>query len=107
MTPPKKPGGRRVDLDAARAARAESAQEPIIVVFGGREFPLPAEMPGLFAMYAGRGDIEAALGELFEEHDVKAFWALKPSIDDLTFFAEGIADEYGVDLGELQASKRS
>jgi len=96
-----------LDLDAARAARAEAAGETHALVFGAVEFPLPAELPADFAFRLAdgetRGALEALLAERFEE-----FWERRPTIEDLTALAEGVAKLYGFgDPGESSASAPS
>jgi hypothetical protein len=107
-----------VDLDAARAARREAKGEDIIVRFGGNDFTMPPELP--FEVVEVLGDIRDAgedaprmanaifqmfqilLGDQFE-----TFKAARPSMDDLNAMLEGVMAEYGVTLGEQEASADS
>jgi hypothetical protein len=91
---------RKIDLDAARAARAES--EPVTVVFGGEEFTLPPELPLEAATAAGEPTrfIEVMFGDQHE-----AFMQLRPSMNDVMTLANGIAAAYGfASVGESVAS---
>lgn len=92
-----------LDLDAARAARAEK-KERHHVRLGGQEFELPAEMPSEFAFALADGQprqaLQALLGDRYGE-----FAALNPSLDDVFELANGVAGLYGVEsLGEQLAS---
>jgi hypothetical protein len=96
-----------LDLDAARAARAEAAGERHAIKFGGVVFELPVEIPADFAFYLVENDARSALrsllGDRFDE-----FWALKPSIADLNELAGGVAKLYSFgDVGESVASVTS
>lgn len=100
---------RTIDLDAARrareAARAEANDEAVTIVFGGETFTLPAELPLEAASAAGDPlrFVEAILGDSYT-----AFMAHRPSIEDVTVLAEGIAASYGfADVGESSASSAS
>lgn len=98
---------RELNLDAARAARAEVAGEPPVIVFGGERFTLPRELPADFALRAAAGDLQDALSALFDDDDAtrERFWALKPSLNDVLALVEGIGGLYGFDgLGESSAS---
>lgn len=93
-----------VDLDAARAARAEARGESTTVVVGGREYELSPELPVEFAEHMRFDRIKDALGTLLADpDDLEAFWATRPTIDDVI----EIARTYGVDLGEFMASSTS
>lgn len=100
-------GRRIIDLDARRKARAEVQREPVTLVMGGVKFTLPPEMPADFALYAQedgrlRDAISALIGEQAEE-----FFALRPSMDDITDLVNAAAEVYGVAPGEAQASAAS
>lgn len=91
-----------IDLDAARAARREGKGLGPVLVFGGKEYQLPAELPfealepirGLSDSSTAAGGmvdlVKALLGQHYEE--VKA----ELSFDDLEAFVEGAMREYGV-----------
>lgn len=111
--PARSDNGRRIDLDAARRARAEERGDPPVVVVGGKEYPLPAEMPAdvvtAFGMVA-RGDVAAlngALLELFGEENLAAIKATGLSWDDEKFLFESAVEEYGFDLPGSSASGAS
>lgn len=91
-------GGRVIDLDSARAARAEAAGEPVVVKFGGRSFELPAELPAEAGLALDRGDAEGGIRSLFGAEAAEFIgWA---SIKDIDALAEGIQRIYAVDAGE-------
>lgn len=104
----------RIDLDAARRARAEAVGEPLVVVFGGEEFTLPAEKPFDFSMYLARGFVYEAIDALLAPDDVARFWrrdrppAERPTLDDVTALLDGVAEHFGSkDQGESLASASS
>ena len=82
---------RIIDLDAARAARAE-ATTPVVVRFGGTDYTLPNELPLEAAMSAD--DPVAFLTSLLGSH-ADDFMSAGPSIADVTMLAESIASVYG------------
>lgn len=100
-----------INLDAARAARAEALSEPHTVILGGERFELPARMPAIALEISGRalrGDVDAVL-ELFrlllgEQH--RRFLELADDLD-LAELGERMGELYGVTLGESQASGAS
>lgn len=98
---------RILNLDAARAARAEAGGDVPVVQFGDREFVLAAELPADFAFLQADGDLRGAIGTLFSAEDVDAFWASRPSIDDLEALADGIGSLYGLSRPESSASDAS
>lgn len=99
-------GRRVIDLDQARAARAETAKEPVTLRIGGEDFELAPEMPVAFALYASEGQmlkaVEAILGEHFD-----AFLKLRPSVADLEALADQAGQVYGITPGEAPASQGS
>lgn len=101
----------RLDLDAARAARAarvEGEQEEHIIVMGGQEFTVPPEMPAQFALLIMEGRIGAGLEKLFGREQYAIFETVDYSIEDLMELADGVAQLYGFDtVGEALASRRS
>lgn len=92
------------DLDAARAARAEVADDPPAIRLGGREFGLVSELPLEFADLVLAGRLRLAVGILLADvEDLDVFMANKPTIQDLT----EIAGIYGfASLGESLASRK-
>ena len=98
---------RAIDLDAARAARAEAMQDAPTLRFGGIEWKLPNELPWAF-VEASSGDVQgivrALQGLLAEQWN--AFSALNPSIADVMALVEAIPGLYGLEgLGEAAASQ--
>jgi hypothetical protein len=92
---------RVIDLDAARAARAETTA-PVVVRLGGEDFELPNELPLEAAMSADDpvAFLTALLGNRADE-----FMAAGPSIADVATLAESIASVYGFESpGESVAS---
>jgi hypothetical protein len=87
-----------IDLDAARAARAELNGEHSVVRFGGEMFDLPAECPLDFILALNDDEpktaVEALVGEQWER-----FWAHRPSREDIRELARGVADAYGLGGG--------
>lgn len=93
---------RLVDLDAARAARAEATAEAPIVRFGGVDYQLPVELPWAMVEAAASGDasglvdaVKQLLGEQWGD-----FQASGPSIADMRILIEHVANLYGVDPGK-------
>lgn len=104
----------RIDLDAARKARAEKTDGPLVVVFGGEEFTLPAEKPFDFSMYLARGYVYEAIDSLFAEDEAARFWRRdkppkeRPTVEDVTEMLDGVAAYFGADSpGESEASPSS
>lgn len=96
---------RVIDLDGARAARQET--EPVTLKFGGKEFELPGELPFLFAEYSRQERLDDAMKALLGEDQAREFFALNPSIEDLTSFTEAIVGVYGLDEGKSEGSHSS
>lgn len=101
------PTERIIDLASARAARLEAQGEPVTLKWSETiSFELPVEMPADFAIYANewdiRGSIVALLGDRAEE-----FFALRPSMNDLTALVNAAGEVYGVEPGESPASDGS
>lgn len=104
----------KIDLDAARAARREASGEAPVIVFGGKEFTLPVELPLEAAEVINKitssangteiSDVfKVLLGDRYQE-----FRELGPSVPDVLAFFDEIAPAYGVkSLGESQASAGS
>lgn len=100
---------RRIDLDAARAARAEKRGPAPVVVLDGKEYELPPELPGhvvtAFGM-AMKGEVdslEAAVRDLFGEHYEEISKA-RLSFDDQMVLLEGALAAYDFELPESSAS---
>jgi len=113
----------KIDLDKARAARREASGEPPVVVYGGKKFKLPVELPFEVSEHAAAlstasaaDDADASLigSELREIVQLilgdgfPAFMAQRPSTEDMFTLVDGLADVYGFDdVGESQASVTS
>lgn len=100
----------RLDLDAARAARAAKAEaqaEEHVIVLEAEEYTIPPEMPADFAIYALEGQLHASLRSLLDgQYD--RFAQTRYSIEDLVELVEGVVKLYGFEnLGEALASRRS
>lgn len=95
----------RVDLDAARAARAEARGEAPSVVVNGREFKLVPELPLMFAEALRENRMwEAQQLMLLNKDELEDFLACELTSDDL----EAIAEAYSAGtVGESRASRRS
>ena len=93
---------RIIDLDAARAARAEAQAEAPIIKFGGTEYKLPVELPWSIVEAASSqntNDIVGAVKSLLGEQWA-AFEATGVSVADMTTLIENIASVYSTDSGE-------
>lgn len=98
---PKGAAARRViDLDKQRAARAELAADPPVIVLGGEEFSLPPEMPLTFLDEAQRGNFVVALRELLGEEPAAKLLAMGFSLKDFTALFEEIDGVYGMAEGD-------
>lgn len=97
---------REIDLDAARAARAELAGPAPTVKFGGKILTLPVEMPLDFALLAAAEKFRDAIGALLgDQADV--FFGMAPSIQDVFALIEMASSVYGLSVGESEASDES
>lgn len=93
-----------IDLDKAKAARAEAAGTGPIVKVGGVEYQLPAEMPfGVLAAFRGlaSGKEDEAAGALVDAAEAilgEHYPAIRPqlSLADLDALITGVLEEYGV-----------
>lgn len=92
---------RVIDLDAARAARAEANKSAPVVKFGGVEYTLPVELPWRIVEAASTQDtvqivnaIKELLGDQWE-----SFEANGVSAADMTVLVEQIASIYAVEPG--------
>lgn len=98
--------GRSINLDAARAARAEAAGEPVTLTFDSKDITLPVELPADFALCAAEGDLRAAVVALLGD-EAEWFFARRPSMDDVSALVKGAHEVYGVNEGESTASPSS
>lgn len=99
-------GPRDIDLDSARAARAESQAEPVTLTSGGVQFTLPVEMPMPFVWALEDGDVRGAVTALLGDQ-MPAFITTQPSDDDIAELLKQAGRCYGVDPGEGEASPGS
>ena len=90
---------RVIDLDAAKAARAEAAGESASIRFAEKDWTLPAELPWAVAEAAAGGDGPAAMRaiELLLGDQWPAFKAEKPSLADIMVIVEAVGEIYGTD----------
>lgn len=96
-----------IDLDAARAARAEQHREPRTVTFGGETFELPVELPAEYGWLLIDNDTKGALRLLFGDR-FDDFWGHAPTREDLNELVTSIPKIYGFgELGESRASSGS
>lgn len=95
------------DLNAARRVRAEVDGPPKVVLFGDREYSLPAVPPasvlvGLGVVQQGQlTGLREVLAGLFGEDNVDAVLAAGFDLNDL---ADLFGHLYGMDVGEQPAS---
>lgn len=110
--------GRDINLDKARAARAEKRPDkgPPTVTFKDKTFELPLEMPFVFveAVYliqTEESGVVAQSGILTEMAEglfgdrYQEFRKLHPSVPDFEELMEQVADAYSASLGESPASE--
>lgn len=96
---------REINLDEARAARAEASGEPITLTFGGQTFTIPAEMSITVVAEANAGNMVGVVTELFaDEGQAAAFLALRPTAGDIKSLLEQVAAANALSLGESSAS---
>ena len=92
-----------LDLDAARAARAEKDRRPRVIKLGGEEFTVPARCPIDALEEVAEGNLRECLRLLLGDEQYARFMAHRP--DDLDFRA--IGEMYGVSFPESSASAPS
>jgi hypothetical protein len=97
----------RVDLDAARAARAEADGEAREFVLGGEVFALPAEIPWETSERFTAGDVMGGLVILLGPEQSERLRSVGPSVQDIEALAGAIGELYGISQGESQASAGS
>lgn len=90
-----------IDLDKARAARAEVERRPVELKIGGETFELPAEIPADYSLLLAVGDVRGALEALLNSKS-EAFFGVSPppSVQDLNELIDQIDSAYGVDEGK-------
>src|ERR1051326_7372837 len=109
-----------INLDEARVARREEAKIHPTLTFGGKTYDLPIELPvGATkhlrslseATKAKDGDaitaaLLGAMEAILSEDQYAEFMKFKPAIQDLARVVEGSPAEYGLEVGEAQASPK-
>lgn len=90
---------RHIDLDAARAARAEAAGEPPILTLGGRDIELPVELPAAFLDHIANERLTEALKTIMTPEELEHVFAQNLSVEDLVEFSDGIGEAYGLKGG--------
>ena len=96
-----------LDLDAARAARAETRGEAPTITFGGETFNLPAELPMRYIWTLIDGEDMDALKVLFNGQ-LDRFLAAGPTREDILALIAGVPKLYGLGpSGESPASAGS
>lgn len=97
-----------IDLDQAKLARAEARGDTRNeVVFGGRSFKLPPELPYDFAEFVSEGKYREGLAVLMDG-DSQEFFETKPTLEDLEEFTTSLVKMYtGRAEGESSASSGS
>ena len=112
---------RVVDLNKMRAARLEKKGPGPVVEFGNAKIQCPPEVPFMVLEAFGRMETaqndESAGGTASATLDIvrsllgadgfEKFMAESPATEDIAAFLEGVLKEYGVDVGESQASSES
>jgi hypothetical protein len=107
-----------LNINEARAARAEAKGEAPVVEIDDETFTMPIELPIDVAVAIGRlskasasEDNDEAVGALLDI--VKAlfgdaydsFMAHRPSVQDIEFLMNGLVEQYGMSTGEAEASE--
>lgn len=96
-----------LDLDAARAARAENHTARVLRL-GGEEFDLPAELPFAFGDGLNQRDAGASLRALLGEDSFTRAIALGLTSEDWSEILKQVPTLYGFeDEGESEASPPS
>jgi hypothetical protein len=109
-----------INLDAAKAARREAIKEQPTITYGGRSWELPIELPletavviaDLQGAMDGEGSEAAMLfrqvvTSLLGDTEGAKFMEMQPSIQDVSALIIGLVDEYGLTVGESEASQTS
>lgn len=99
-----------INLDAARAQRAEAGKETYRAQFGGELFDFPGvqEWPIELTEVLQTGDMKAALKLLLSDEDAARFLAHKPTLGDLNELFEALGNASGVGgLGNSLPSAKS
>lgn len=96
-----------IDLDAARAARAEAKHEPNTVTFGGETFELPAEVTFDTIEVLLTGNLREGISRILGDH-AEFFWKQEPTVGDMQALTDGLIEAYtGHTVGESLASSAS
>lgn len=96
---------RIIDLDAARAARLETAANPPSIVLGGNTFQLPPELPIDVVDHASAGEFKLAVLALFvgDEAEAQRFLDSAPgglTMQDLKALLDELEAMYGMAEGD-------
>ena len=96
-----------IDLDAARAARAEAEGEHTTIIFGGETFTLPREFTFSAAEAAERGDWRSFIFEVLDGQ-AETFFSKKPTLEDFVVLGQELFRiKVGAQVGEAPASSRT
>jgi hypothetical protein len=99
-----------LNLDAARAQRAEARKESLRIQFGNELFDFPGvqDWPIELTSVLQSGDMVAALKLLLSEEDLARFLKHKPTLGDINELFEALGNASGVGgLGNSQGSRKS
>lgn len=93
---------RVIDLDQARAARAEARgdTEAPQIKLDNRHWQLPAEIPLDFLTEVERGAFRRGFTFLFDDKVCEEFLAIGLSIEDFEELSDGVYAVYGLDKGK-------
>lgn len=96
---------RIIDLDAARAARLETANDPPVVTIGGETFQLPPELNIDVVDHASAGEFKLAVLAMFggDEAEAQRFLDAAPgglSMLDLKELLDQLEAMYGMAEGD-------
>jgi len=95
---PAKRGDAPFDLDAARAARQEAAQDGFKFTWGGKPYECPAadEWPLSVQMELSSGNLVGALEQLLGDKQMKTFLQGNPTMGDVKDFFDALSAFSGV-----------
>jgi hypothetical protein len=92
-----------LDLDAARAARAEAAGQGHSFTFGGEDFATPPELPLRFGVALKEQDPNGAFDALLGAEAAARFWSHEPTTQDTEALMAWVVETYG--LGSVGKSR--
>jgi hypothetical protein len=99
-----------LNLDAARAQRAEARKETYRIQFGNELFDFPGvqDWPIELTSVLQSGDMVAAIKLMLPDEDAERFLAHKPTLGDMNELFEALGKASGVGgLGNSQGSRKS